>query len=420
MRGVRRRLHAALAPQRALLTTRAGRLVALAVGAFALATLVALVALWPGPVTPTGQGPVVASRDIVPATVQGVIAEHCPLESRPGCVTVAFRLDGGLRAGRTGTLSLPGDEASPRLVPGDCIRVTPTAEGFGGVSAEALAGSDPSQAAYSFVDFERRRPLLVLACAFAVLVVLLGRRVGLASLAGAALGLGLLSVFVVPAILNGAPPLLVALVASFAAMFATIVLIYGVGAKSLAALLGTGVSLLVIGLLALVFVRAAHITGTSSEDATLILSLGGGHLSLQGLVLAGMVIGALGVLSDVSISQASTVLALRRAAPAQSLRQLYAAGVGVGRDHLGATVNTLVFAYAGASLPLLLIFSTQGVGFSDAVNRETVATEVVAALVGSIGLILAVPLTTLTASLLAVRLPSAALPADDGGHGHAH
>jgi uncharacterized membrane protein len=177
------------------------------------------------------------------------------------------------------------------------------------------------------------------------------------------------------------------------------------------------VSLLATGLLAVIFVHSAHITGTSGDDATTIIGLGGGRLSLQGLILAGIVIGALGVLNDVTISQSSTVLALRKANPTQSIAELYRSAVDVGRDHLGATVNTLVFAYAGASLPLLLIFQSNGVTLGDALNRENVATEVVAALTGSIGLIAAVPLTTLAAVVLATRLPHGTLPDE---HAHAH
>jgi uncharacterized membrane protein len=131
-----------------------------------------------------------------------------------------------------------------------------------------------------------------------------------------------------------------------------------------------------------------------------------------------MLIAALGVLNDVTISQASTVLALRRARSGQGARALYRQAIEVGRDHLGATVNTLVFAYAGATLPLLLLFTTADVSFGDAINRETVATEIVAALVGSIGLIAAVPLTTAAAALLASRLPQETLPAE--AHAHAH
>ena len=130
-----------------------------------------------------------------------------------------------------------------------------------------------------------------------------------------------------------------------------------------------------------------------------------------------MVVSALGVLDDVTVSQASTVMALRRADPRSSARRLFASGLTVGRDHLSATVNTLVLAYVGAALPVLLVFETAGTAFGDALNRESVAAEVVAMLVGSIGLVLAVPLTTALASWLAVRVPAAALPAD---HHHHH
>lgn len=313
-------------------------------------------------------------------------------------------------------LFLPGDEAAPRLSVGDSIRVTPNFEAFDQIIAgDAL---DPSQAPYGFVDFRRGFPLYALALAFVMLTVILGRRVGAVSLIAVGIGLWLITAFVVPAILQGKEPLAVALVGTFAILFASTVLVYGFGVKSLATLVGTAVSLLAIGVLAVFFVGAAHITGTSGEEATLILSLGEGRLSLRGLVLAGMIIGALGVLNDVTVSQAATVLALRRANPVQDLAQLYRAAVDVGRDHLGATVNTLVFAYAGASLPLLLIFSSTGITFSDAVNRETVATEIVAALTGSIGLILAVPLTTFAAAVLAVRLPVDVLPAEEHAHHH--
>ena len=185
----------------------------------------------------------------------------------------------------------------------------------------------------------------------------------------------------------------------------------------------TAASLLLTALLATAFTKAAHITGTSTEEATLLRGLGEGRISLAGLVLAGSLIAALGVLHDVTIGQASTVLALRRANPRQRFGQLYRASAVVERDHLGATVNTLVFAYAGAALPLLLIFSSQDIGFSEAVNREIVATEIVATeivatLVGSIGLVASVPLTTATAALLAMRLPVALLPEHDHAHHH--
>jgi uncharacterized membrane protein len=411
------RIAAEIETQREMLGTRAGRAVAGALAALALLTAVGMAVLWPShrPMLPGGT--VVISRGIVAAQVTGVTAMTCPVETRPGCVRVSLRLLGGPQKGKAGSLVLPGDEAAPRLSPGDRIRVAPAEQDYGGAPLEPTA-VDPTQAPYGFVDFERRTPLLWLALSFFAFVAILGRRVGVLSLLGVIVGLILVTVFVIPAILAGESPFAVALVGSFAAMFATIVLVYGIGAKSLAALLGTAASLLLIAILASVFTAAAHITGRVSEDATLLQSLGQGRISLGGLVLAGILIAALGVLNDVTISQASTVLALRRANPMQRFAELYRAGAEVGRDHLGATVNTLVFAYAGASLPLLLIFSSQGIGFSDAINREVVATEIVATLVGSIGLAAAVPLTTATAALLATRLPTALLPDHDHAHHH--
>ena len=411
------RIAAEIEAQRALLRTRAGRAIAGSLAVLALLTVVGIAVLWPGERPGVAAGNLVISSGIVSAEVTAVTAMNCPVETRPGCARVDVRLLEGTNKGRESSLVLPGDDAAPRLSPGDRIRVV-ASQGYGAdLPLEALE-VDPTQAPYSFVDYERRAPLLWLALGFFALVALLGRRVGVLSLLGVGVGLILVTAFVVPAILDGKSPFAVALVGSFAAMFATIVLVYGIGAKSLAALLGTAASLLLTAILATAFTKAAHITGTSTEEATLLRGLGEGRISLAGLVLAGILIAALGVLNDVTIGQASTVLALRRANPKQRFAELYRASAVVGRDHLGATVNTLVFAYAGAALPLLLIFSSQDIGFSEAVNREIVATEIVATLVGSIGLVASVPLTTATAALLAMRLPVALLPEHDHSHHH--
>jgi len=222
--------------------------------------------------------------------------------------------------------------------------------------------------------------------------------------------------FVIPALLEDKPPVAVALVGSFAVMLVTIALAHGLGPKSLAAMLGTGASLVATVLLALLFTNVAELTGFSSEEASL-LQANDPTLSLTGLVLAGMVIGALGVLDDVTVSQASTVMALRSANPAQRARELYRGALSVGRDHVAATVNTLVLAYAGASLPVLLVFGIAGTEFADTINREAVAEQVIAMLVGSIGLILAVPVTTALAAALATRLPPEHVR-ESGGHVH--
>ena len=268
---------------------------------------------------------------------------------------------------------------------------------------------------YAFVDYERTTPMLLLAILFVVMALLVGRLRGARSLVGLAVSLAIVLVFIVPAILDGRSPLAVAIVGSLAVMLVTMALAHGVGPKTAAAAIGTSLALLVTVLLGVLFTDLTHLTGFASEEAT-FLQLSDTSLSLRGLVVAGLVIGALGVLDDLTLTQASAVLALRRANPAMHARALYRGALDVGRDHITATINTLVLAYVGASLPILLIFSVGDLPFSDTINQEVIATQVVATLVGSIGLMSAVPITTGLAALLAVRIPAASLPG--GGHSH--
>jgi uncharacterized membrane protein len=198
-------------------------------------------------------------------------------------------------------------------------------------------------------------------------------------------------------------------------MFVTLVMTSGLGAQTYAAALGIGSSLGLATMLGLLIVHQSHLNGYSS-DLSIFLNQGGVNLSLQGIVLAGMVVGALGVLSDMAVSQASAVMALRRANPSQSMRELYRGAFSVGRDHLSATIHTLVLAYTGAALPLLLVLQSSNVALGDAINSQDVAEPIIATLVGGIGLVAAVPVTTGLAAMLAAQLPSAALPEDAHGH----
>jgi uncharacterized membrane protein len=399
----------------ALLGTTAGRFALAVLGGLLAATVAGLAILWP-----YGGGtefePTV-SQDTDRAEVVAVVRGGCELEGGTNCRRLTAKIETGPDAGTRQGITLPEDEVTPDVDVGDKIRVqnTLTADIDPDLRRQ-LPQTDYAEDAYIFVEFERKPTLVLLAVLFAVLLVLFGRLRGALSLVGLAVALILLVAFVVPAMLDGKPTLAVALVGAFAVMFATIPLTHGLGIKSLAAMLGTAAALLLIALLAVLFVELAHITGLASEEATLLRGGTRGELSPEGLVLAGIVIGALGVLDDVTVSQASTVMALRAANPGQGFRELYRRAIDVGRDHLGATVNTLVLAYAGAALPVLLVFSTQGTGFGSAINRETVAGEVVAMLVGSIGLIAALPLTTGLAALLAARLPASTVT----GEAHAH
>ena len=371
----------------------------------ALATVAALVALWPtGDVEGLGQA-------FGAATERAEVVDAQPAECRNPAVSDCESLTLELRSGSTeGDRAeiITGDSGpAPDLDAGDHVRVTRN---------EIPPGAGPGVEEYALSEVERQTPMLWLVVAFALIVVVFGRLRGALALVGLGISLALVVAFVVPAILEGEAPLAVAIVGSAAVMLATITLAHGVNAKSLAAILGTTGSLLLTVLLALLFTELAKLTGLSSEEATL-LEAGGADISLKGLVLAGMVIGALGVLDDVTISQASTVMALRRANPADGFRALYRSALSVGRDHVAATVNTLVLAYVGASLPILLVFGVSDVQFADAINREAVAEQVIAMLVGSIGLIAAVPLTTALAAALADRLPPDAL-ADAHPHSH--
>ncbi len=400
---------------RRMLSFPAGRVAAVFTAALAICVIGSLWALWPRDV-PAPQSPLPSGGTDL-ARVTGITTGGCENWGGPGCKVVRIRLQDGQFAGRSSTVTMTGGHGSPPIHEGDRINVARNIpSGIDPALVARLPIDDPSQTPFAFIDFDRRGPLLVLVGAFLAIVAVLGGSHGLRALAGLALSLALVIKFLVPAILAGRPPLLVALTGSLAVMIVTVVIAHGTGVKSIAAILGTAAALLLTALLALTTVHAANITGYSSEEAELLVT-NSSSLSLEGLVIAGMVVGALGVLDDVTISQASTVMALKRANPSLRFRKLFKEALSVGRDHLGATVNTLVLAYAGAALPVLLIFATNATPFAEAVNREPVAEQITAMLVGSIGLIAAVPLTTVVAALLASGLPAAAL-ADEHGHHH--
>ena len=381
----------------------------------AVATVTALAVLWPGEADQSGVADTLLV-DTETAEVERIEEFVCAGFQSQTCRRVTARLKSGPDEGETTVLTLAQPGIDPELEVGDDLRLTPGAVAPGTVAPGAEEGG-PVLSDYVLSDFERRRPILLLTILFALLVIAFGRWRGALSLVGLAISLGVVLLFVVPAILDGEEPLVVAVVGSMAIMLATISLAHGVGPKSLAAMLGTAGALVLTVLLALLFSDLTNLTGVGTEEAT-FLQLQDVGLSLKGLLLAGMVIGALGVLDDVTISQSSTVMALRAANPALGFRDLFTRAMRVGRDHVSATVNTLVLAYVGASLPVLLIFSSGALGFGDAVNVELVAKEVVATLVGSIGLIAAVPITTALAALLSGELSEDELAAAGAGHAH--
>jgi uncharacterized membrane protein len=259
------------------------------------------------------------------------------------------------------------------------------------------------------VDVERHRSVILVFVAVALLALIVLRRRGFLAIVGVLLSLLLLVKFLVPAILDGRPPVLVALVGSLAVMFVTVILTHGFGVQSLAAALGITATLLLACGLAAFGISFATLDGRSDE-LTLLLAQQNADLSLTGVVLAGMIIGALGVLADTAVTQASAVMSLRRARPQLTGPGLYRHAIVVGRDHLSATIHTLVLAYAGAALPLLLLISNSGVATVDAVNSQSIAEPAIATAVGCLALIAAVPLTTALAAALVSKVPPGDLP----------
>jgi uncharacterized membrane protein len=379
--------------------------------AIVVATIIGIVALWPRERTVPAP-PQLTRPKTEQAEVQSVTLARCAVPGQQNCRKVGFKLASGPDKGSTYSITITESADTLDISPGDQIRVArnklPPGAQIGGVKIDR----------YSLADFERRAPLYWLTAIFALLVIATSRWQGLRALVGLVASLVIVIEFVVPAILDGRSPAGVALVGSMAVMLVTLALAHGFGVKTLAAALGTAIALLLTMGLVSLFSDLAHITGLSSDEAV-FLQTTVGSISIQGLFLAGVVIAALGVLDDLTVTQSSIVLALRRADPKLGFGGLFGGALAVGHDHIAATVNTLVLAYTGASLPVLLIFSLGGTTFGDAINSEAVAEQIVATLVGSIGLIAAVPITTALAALLAARVSPSVLAAEvHAGHAH--
>ena len=368
----------------------------------ALAALVGLVLLWPSGRAPAAQA---ATATPVHAQVVETHAAGCddagPLPGGPGapngaggdgsgCIALVVHMTDGPRADRDLVQLVPVEPSTPRFAVGDPVVLS-------------WSGGDPDDpGSYQVVDFQRSGSLWWLAGLFAAAVLALGRWRGLAALAALGLSFVVLLLFVLPAILAGHNPLWVAVVGACLIMFVVLYLTHGPSARTSTAVLGTLVSLLLIGGLSAAFTALARLTGLDDTTSALIGALGTG-VDARGLLLAGVVIGALGVLDDVTVTQTSAVWELHGANPALGARGLFTAAMRIGRDHVSSAVNTLVLAYAGASLPLMLIFSVSGRGLGDVVTTQEVATEIVRTLVGSIGLVASVPITTAVAAVVASR-----------------
>ncbi|MGW2129072.1 YibE/F family protein [Streptomyces coelicoflavus] len=374
---------------------------------FAAAVLVGLAVLWPGGAPSHERTGVGFDRQTQQATVTKVVELSCQAVNASGatptgdtstaegssavqqakgeCKRATIRVDTGDDTGRTFDEIVQPDQ-SRQLHEGQKVVV-------------AYEPSAPEDLQYSVTDINRRLPLALLAGIFALAVVVVGRLRGLMALISLALSFLLLNFFILPAILQGSNPLVVAVVGSSAIMLIALYLCHGLSARTSVAVLGTLISLVLIGVLGSLFIGWAALTGNTDDNTGLIHGLYP-SIDMSGLLLAGVIIGSLGVLDDVTVTQTSAVWELHEANPTMGWRGLYRAGIRIGRDHIASVVNTLVLAYAGAALPLLLLFSIAQSGVETVANSELVAEEIVRTLVGSIGLVASVPVTTALAALV--------------------
>ncbi|MBV2354798.1 YibE/F family protein [Streptomyces sp. J2-1] len=377
---------------------------------FTAAVVVGLVLLWPGGAPPHQRTGVGFDRQTQQATVSAVTAIDCASVNASGggtpagdasggspggdparggsrgtCHRATVRVDTGKDSGRTFTEIVQPDQ-SRQLHLGEKVVV-------------AYEPSAPKDLQYSVTDVNRAFPMALLAGVFALAVVVVGRMRGVMALVALAVSFLVLTLFILPAVLQGSNPLLVAVVGASAIMLIALYMCHGLSARTSVAVLGTLVSLMLIGFLGSEFIDWAALTGNTDDSTGLIHGLYP-SIDMSGLLLAGVIIGSLGVLDDVTVTQTSAVWELHEANPSMGWRGLYRAGIRIGRDHIASVVNTLVLAYAGAALPLLLLFSIAQSSVGTVANSELVAEEIVRTLVGSIGLVASVPVTTALAALV--------------------
>jgi uncharacterized membrane protein len=357
-----------------------------------------------GLIIPSSIGAQPATTQELPQRAIVLKAEH-PADTNTDPSVYQVRFEQGPEKGKTVEI---GDDESVTVIgyksfeAGDRVYVT------------AIDHIDGSRR-YVIQDYARGYSLWWLVGIFVLAVVWLSRWQGVRSLIGLAFTLLVIIGWVVPLIANGYNPIRVTLLASAAILVVTFIVTEGFSRKAAAAAIGTVGTMVLTGLLSIWAISFARLTGQDSEEAFFLKNLGDQTIDLQGLLLAGIIIGTLGLLDDIAVSQVATVAELRAAKPHMKALDLYNAALRVGRAHMAAIVNTLLLAYAGAALPILLLFNAGGQPLEFILNGEVIMTEVVRSVVGSLGLILAVPITTAVAVWLKVRSVHG-----ESGIGHSH
>ncbi|MEV0945332.1 YibE/F family protein [Rhodococcus sp. NPDC049939] len=312
------------------------------------------------------------------------------------CQRSLVTIESGPNEGTRTLLEIVPGPGRPNLAAGDHIRLVRQTDSTG----------TPT---YSFNDYARGLSLTLVVALFVVAIVVVARWRGLRALVGLGFAFGVLVIFTLPALLDGKPAMPVALVSGAAILYVVLYLAHGVNLRTSSALLGTLASMFVAAVLSTAAIGITRLTGLSEEQNVNVQAYVQ-QVSITGLLLAGFIIGSLGVLNDVTITQASAAFEIASMNESASRRHVFAASMRVGRDHIASTVYTLVLAYAGGALPLLLLFSVSGDSVTNVLTGDAVAVEIARSAVGGIALALSVPLTTAIAVLLA--RPRVATPID--------
>lgn len=357
------------------------------VGPLAVLTLAALVWLWPSEGLPSSTS---GAAEEFNARISEIVSEPCAeelVDDVNGCGRATIELEEGPDSDTTVEVPLPSGPGAPKIDEGDAVVVIVT-EG-------------PDGESYSIVDHQRGSQLWVLGVAFVLILLVFGRWRGLSALAGLAVTFAVLLFFVVPAVLAGESPLLVAVIAAAAITLVVLYLTHGLSLSTTVAVLGTLASLALTGLLAMLSVAMLHLSGVTDDISTAVVTMHG--IDMEGLLIASIVIGSVGVLDDVTVTQSATVAELAHANPAYRFAELYRGASRVGRSHIASVVNTIVLAYAGSSLPLLVLIAANNSSLGEVLTTQLIAQEVVRSAVATIGLIAAVPLTTALAAFVIPR-----------------
>jgi len=258
----------------------------------------------------------------------------------------------------------------------------------------------------TYTDFARTGVLLLLLFVFVLAVLAMGRWKGFGSLVSLCFSMFIILAYIIPHVLAGDDPVQVSLIGSGILLGVSLYMTYGWNLKTHASVISMVITLLITGLLTALFVDMAHLTGYGDENALYLIQLSSVQINPQGLLLGGMIIGTLGILDDLVTSQSAAVVEIHGANPTLNFKQTFLRAIHIGQDHVAATVNTLVLSYTGASLPLLLVFTLAQGSFQYLVNTEMLAEEIVRTLVGSLGLVAAVPISTLVATFIITKQDS--------------